>query len=104
MIIEVDIPKKGIYTYTIIGDIVECTKGEKVYRLDFAGQVWSCTCPGYTYRKNCSHKDHLPEEIKKEFNDKNKKFFPEGPCVEAAKNAYLILNGTRTSFYDLFWR
>lgn len=29
--------------------------GGQMYTVTFANRKWGCTCPGFSYRKNCSH-------------------------------------------------
>ena len=43
---------------------VKSSKGDKNYNVKVVDGVFSCTCAGFGYRRNCSHIDKIKKEIK----------------------------------------
>lgn len=121
--IKVDIPRKGWYNYIWEdGIIVLCQRDKKTYELGCYGdKSWTCSCPGFAYRRHCSHIMNIPDEIREKVEKvdpyKNSDNVGDGPCVEAAKNAFvnkwnpetekmepvLDKDGNRVSAFDQYW-
>lgn len=54
---QIKAPSKDDATWCVRGS------GKKSYMITKKGNAWSCTCPGFTYRKRCKHVDAKKEEI-----------------------------------------
>jgi len=49
-----------------IYEMVDSSKGDKQYDVTFDGLWWSCTCPGFGFRRDCRHL----KEVKQKHNIK----------------------------------
>ena len=54
---QIEAPSKEDATWSVNGS------GKKFYTVTKKKNAWSCTCPGFTYRKHCKHVDGKKAEV-----------------------------------------
>ena len=47
-----------------IKKLVDSSNGKSQYTVKFNGMSWSCTCPGYGFRRYCKHIETVKNETK----------------------------------------
>lgn len=54
---QIEAPSKEDATWSVKGS------GKKFYTVTKKKNIWSCTCPGFTFRKKCKHVDEKKKEV-----------------------------------------